>query len=219
MRLTTEALARTYVKSFLPAGHMYLKQNPRGIADYARGVRSLTYALWRSEIDLFTFIDTMVFAIQRGLTRAWYEGARHCGVEGHELTSAELRARDDLIASQYAYLVGFGEEIERNQREKKGKLTPLLRRAELWAGRYTEAYYAAMQMACKDAKLKWVYNPLKEHCMDCLTLNGMVFRASTWSEYGLRPRSRALECRGYRCGCGFVKTDDPLTEGEPPFKL
>lgn len=54
------------------------------------------------------------------------------------------------------------------------------------------------------------------NCDDCLNLHGRVYRASVWDRYGIAPQSPQLACGGWRCGCRFVVTDDPVTPGRPP---
>jgi|SRR3990172_189741 len=195
---------------------IYLKQRSGREKDFGRSVRSLVYGLWRGELDLFTFIDTMVFTLERNLTQAWYEGAAQCGVKSSELTEAETNARRDFIANQYAYLLGFADAVNKGSKANKGKLGPLIERSDLWVGRYAEAKYAGMQMACKDKKLKFVRGPTSDPCEDCIGFDGKVYRASTWLAANIRPRARNLKCRGYKCLCKFVVTDDPITPGSPP---
>jgi hypothetical protein len=185
--------------------------------DYARGVRSLVYSLWRGYTEQNAFIHTMVYAIERNIMLAWAEGAKACGISEEELTLEEISARKNLINSQYPYLIDFADAIIQGSRDNNGKLTPLYRRAEMWVNRFNEARNQAKQMACGDKKLMWVMNPLKEHCTDCLMLNGKVYRASVWKKYDLRPQMRKLECHGYKCGCSFTPTDDPATPGHPPI--
>lgn len=184
--------------------------------DYSRGVRSQVYSLWRGYSDTSGFIHTMVYSIERNIMLAWAEGAKSCGISEDELTVEEISARRNLINSQYPYLVDFADAIVQGSRENKGKLAPLYRRAELWINRVDEARNMAKQMACRDQKLKWVMNPLKEHCADCLHLNGRIYRASTWKKYDIHPQMRSLACHGYQCGCSFIPTDEPATRGKPP---
>ncbi len=196
--------------------HTYVKAVTSGEADYARGIRSLVRGLWTGELDEFTFIDTMVFAIQRGLRRAWFEGAEKCSIKPVELTKEELDAMNKIISEQYYFLIDFASSISKNSKANRGKLTPLYRRAELWVNQYGEARNQAKLMACGDKKLKWKFNPLKEHCSSCAMLDGRVYRASIWRKYNIRPRMSSLACGGWRCGCEFIITDEAVTPGRPP---
>jgi hypothetical protein len=202
--------------SVLKDNKLVLKSIESSTRDYARGIRSLVYGLWRDELDSYTFIDTLGFAVERGMMRAWVEGAASCGVGESELTPEEVTARREMIAMQYLPIVDFANAIVANSKAKRGKLAPLYRRADLWVNRYGEARNRAMQMACGNRKLKWVVNPIKEHCPSCLALDGRVYRASVWQQYDLRPRMRGLRCGGWACGCEFVETDEPVTHGFPP---
>lgn len=185
--------------------------------DYRRTVRALVYGSWRGEYDAFTFIDTMVGAIERNITVAWFEGMKRCGIAPEEMTEEERNAMQDFKANQYAYLIGYANSIASDSKANKGKLTPLLRRAELWVNRFGEARALAQQLACGDRKARWVMSPLKEHCVDCIKLNGRVHRLSTWRRYDIHPRHILLACGGHQCGCDWEMTDDHVTPGRPPM--
>lgn len=187
----------------------------KAISDYRLAVRSAVRRLWLGESTVFDFFDTMNFSITRHLRVAWKEGAASCGINEDELTNQEIAVRDRLINEQFPYLLNFADAIEENSRASGGLLGPHLQRAELWIGRYNEAKNRAKMLACGDQKLKWVYGDT-EHCEDCLNLNGRVYRASQWERYGLQPQSRSLACRGYRCQCQLVPTNEPATRGRPP---
>jgi hypothetical protein len=53
-----------------------LEKQIGGEADYKRTVRANARMFWAGETDLFNFTDMMVGTIRRGLTYAWYDGAR-----------------------------------------------------------------------------------------------------------------------------------------------
>lgn len=187
-----------------------------GAQNYRRSIRAAVRGFWTGAYDMNSFISEMSTVIRRNLTFAWYEGAKQCGINPSELTSEEISQLNIEINKDMGYLIGFADAIRRGQKSEGGKLTPLLRRAELWANRYDAVRSNAMSYACRDKKLKWVWNPLKEHCGDCMRLNGRVYRASIWRKYDIKPRMRSLACHGYNCGCMFVETDEPATPGRPP---
>ncbi|HET8707382.1 MAG TPA: hypothetical protein VFM46_13845, partial [Pseudomonadales bacterium] len=90
-------------------------------------------------------------------------------------------------------------------------LEPLLVRADMWANRYREAYTDAIAFiaAQNGGKLQWVYNPDKEHCDTCMSLNGIVAFATEWDAAGVRPQrapNAALDCGGWQCGCELRPT-------------
>jgi hypothetical protein len=184
--------------------------------DYGISIRANVRGFWKGEYDMFGFVDAMVSTIRRGFTRAWHEGARAVGIEPNELTSEELAELETTINGEISHIYGFALEISGHDKASGGKLAPLLSRAEMWSAKYLTVKSHAMMMAGGDKKLKWVINPVKEHCSDCVRLDGRVYRASIWARYNLRPRMRLLKCGGWRCGCRFEVTNDPVTPGRPP---
>lgn len=187
-----------------------------GRADYKRSINRLIYGLWSGQIDRFSFVDSMLLAINRNLTRAWLEGASECGIGPQELTVEERSAMDMNINAEIAFAVNFAADIMMGSKRNGGKLRTLQVRSETWATAYDRMYNLAMQMACADAKLMWMLGVRKEHCGSCTRLNGRVYRASVWAKYGIAPQSRDLECGGWRCGCRFEQTNLPVTPGRPP---
>ena len=72
-----------------------------------------------------------------------------------------------------------------------------------------DIYYVGLGNANRNQRYMWVMNPAKEHCRTCLKLNGQIHRMKEYTQRGLVPQSRALECRGFNCGCALQKTDLP----------
>ena len=110
-------------------------------------------------------------------------------------------------------------EVKDGSKENKGKLTPLLQRAQLWVNRYNDVKSEAQILACKDQKLRWDLGLTEKHCRTCYALNGKVKRASFWKKLGVRPQNAPnylLECEGWKCDCGMVVTDEPLSRGAMP---
>ena len=196
------------------------KQAPWGFgrsrANFARDVRDIVRSFWRDEIEYYDFIDGMYDIVVSGYEEAWAEGAATCGILPEEFTTDELDFLDEMIYAAWDPSISFADQIETNRRALGGKLGPLYTRAELWINKYDAVKALAQRIACRDQKLAWVYNPRKEHCEDCLNLHGRVYRASVWDRYGIAPQSPGLACGGWRCGCRFVVTDDPVTPGRPP---
>ena len=194
--------------------------NRRNFASYASGIRSAIYGLWSGQIDLFNFVDSMIATLEHGLRRSWYEGAAQCSIQPAELTLNELDAMRFLINSQVNYVMGLANDIQAADKSKKGKLRPFIQRGQMWINLYNQASNQARQMACGDQKMKWVISPIvKVHCSTCLKLSDRVYRASIWKKYDIRPgdtRPGKLACNGFRGGCGFMVTSDPVTPGRPP---
>ncbi len=179
-------------------------------------LRRLTRALWRGDIDVVIFLAIMAVVIRAGFRAAWRSGAAAAGISFDELTPAEIGALEGEIAIDVGNLSSLALDIAGNARLLGGVLAPLLQRVELWQNRIGEIRAFALRQAAGNQKLMWVWNPLKDHCSDCLKYNGRVHRASVWEAAGIRPRAGNLACGGWHCGCSFVVTDDPAKPGRPP---
>lgn len=184
--------------------------------DFRSAIRANARGLWMGAFDYFGFISNMTTVLRVGITRAFHEGAGRCGITPSELTETELSMIETEINGQIQYLVGFGNYIQAHSKKNKGKLSPILSRADMWANHYEYVASLGMEIACRDRKMEWVVDPAKESCSSCLRLNGRVYRASIWLKYDLRPRMHRLACKGYRCGCKFIETTKPATPGRPP---
>lgn len=172
----------------------------RGTSRYRLSLRAAIRGLWLGAFDRDEFFDQMTRSVERNLTIAWHSGAAECGIAPDELTQEELNALDKAIDYELLWIGGFATTIEANSKAKKGKVTPLLTRAEIWLGRWEGVRAKAKTMACGNQKLKWVVGPT-EHCNSCIRLNGKVKRASWWSENNVLPRVHGapwLACKGFR---------------------
>lgn len=188
----------------------------KGEEDYHMTIRSQVRGLWRGYFDFYGFLDNMFYAIQTGFQRAWYEGLQECGLTPEDMTLEERQRLDQEIDAELRYITGFAVDISSGSRDQGGLLRDLMWRVDLWQNRYVGVRELAKTYACGDRKLKWIVNPIKEHCRDCLMLDGKVYRASVWKDSGWAPRSRTLACGGFKCGCYFEETNEPITPGVPP---
>jgi hypothetical protein len=187
-----------------------------GEAQYRTSIRSAVRGLWAGETSRGEFEGAMTATIERRLSQAWTEGLAACGFTPEEATPADREVRTQAIDENIGYIVGFADAIEAGSRANGGKLDTLYSRAEMWVTGYGRTKTQTQLVACADQKFRWRWNPNKEHCDDCRNLNGRVYRASVWASYGVMPRSRELQCGGWRCGCNLEKTDAPVTPGRPP---
>jgi len=208
------------LQSGLKLLRLMAKQVPWGFgrsrAEFARDIKDIVRAFWRDEIEYYDFIDGMYEIVVAGYERAWAEGAATCGILPDEFTSDELDLLDEMIYATWYPSISFADQIEANRKALGGKLQPLYNRAELWVNQYGAVKAIAQSIACRDQKLMWIRNPRKNSCEDCINLDGRVYRASIWDRYGIYPQSPELGCGGWRCGCRFIVTDEPVTPGRPP---
>ena len=164
----------------------------------------------------------MRLAIERGLTDAWTEGAKKCGIAIDELSPDEQLALSDAIDGQLTFVPGFANDIIAGSKANKGKLTPLFQRTDLWVNQYPSVVSQAQTMACADQKLKWVLHGAhftQDPCVSCIKLDGKIKRASFWLKRDVKPQDPPnpnLECDGWRCGCAFIVTGEPLSKGPLP---
>jgi len=186
---------------------------------YRAGVRSAVYGLWRGEFDFFQFVDAMVSAIDRNFTTAWYDGMASCGMTPAEITQEERDRLQLEINTEIQYLMKYASAITEGSKANRGKLRDFTGRIPMWVNRFEGIRELAKIYACGDKKFEWVIGRTKEHCKDCLMLSGRVYRGSVWKASGWEPRSRDLECGGYKCLCRFVETSAPATPGVPPRKF
>lgn len=190
-----------------------------GSTNYRNGIRSAVRGLWGGALDYYQFYEAMEAAIRSGLTTAWHEGAKACGILPVDLSPTERVALAQAIANEYNYITDFATTIEAGSKANGGKMGSLMVRAEVWINRYLDVVNRAKIAACADQKLEWVLNYIrvsKKHCGSCLKLARRVKRASVWEKYDIRPQSPRLECGGWRCACGLVVMDKPCTPGPLP---
>jgi hypothetical protein len=185
-------------------------------ADYESQLKTLIRSLWFGRIDLFGYVDSHVSMVTRFFGQAWRQGSKDCGVNfPSESSVEELQRFDEETNDEIRRVLPFAEEIVA-AKDADGNVDQFIIRARMWANQWGRIRNLASQIVCKDRKLRWRRNPLKESCVDCVRMDGRVYRASTWQKYGILPRTRELACHGYYCGCGFEPTDEPITPGRPP---
>jgi hypothetical protein len=185
--------------------------------DYQSAMRTATRGLWSGKNGILAFITQAEQAIEYYFTTAWNEGLGECGIAPSEQTADETARLRLEINTEIGYLWQFGYDIMRGSKLEGGKLTTIFNRLDMWTNKYAKIRALARTYACEDQKLEWVMNPLKEHCRDCLKLNGKVYRQSVWRKYNVYPRMPELECGGYKCGCDLIVTTKPLSRGRPPL--
>lgn len=181
---------------------------------YGINVRGNVRAFWRGLITYGQFIDSMLSTIRRGLTIAWYEGMKICGLKPEDMTSAENSHLENIIFVEFSKLHGLADWLVENTRQLGGKFKDLLYRLTLWIGRYSDVVNQAKLLACKDKLLIWDVTAGKKHCPSCASLEGIVKRASEWLKAGIfpkRPENHNLDCGGWKCGCGLNPTSNPRT--------
>lgn len=190
----------------------------KSLSSFRTGIRGNIRGLWLGELTVFGFVDGMRATIELGFRQAWAEGAGQCGVSIDELTQQELQQLQTMTNNQFPYLPGFASDIVERDKAAGYPLDPHLDRGEMWISQYGVVVNRAAGMACGDRKKKWILGEA-EHCSSCLKLNGKVKRHSFWVERGIEPQVNGawyLDCRGYKCQCSLVDTDEPVSRGPLP---
>lgn len=188
----------------------------KSFSAYRSALRSNVRALWNGTWNWLEFFEGMSDAIRVQYPFAWREGMKLAGMEPEAMTDDETARLNLEIHRETRYIGRFGDAIEKGSKANKGKLEPLMRRADLWAAGYNRVRDLAMTYAKNDPKLKWQIDAPKESCPSCKKLNGKIKRASFWQAKGIYPRCfECLICKG-GCKCSFVPTTEPLSRGPLP---
>lgn len=184
----------------------------KSLEGWAKSLRANARGVWLSELDVISFTQSMDAGIRRYFNMAWNEGAAICGIKPDERTPEENQALNEQMLISSNAIFGLWRFINENSKENNGLWRKTLARLELWKNSYSRVFELAKQMSCKNKKLLWQYGAT-EHCNSCRRLNGKVYRASTWQQMGIYPKSPLLECGGFRCQCRLVPTKLRLTPG------
>ena len=123
------------------------------------------------------------------------------------------REEQDVINEQVdlAQDSDFGKELTAGLFLTGGR--SLAERVVIWVNVASSIYEMGRTYDKNDPFLKWVRDPVKMSCGDCIRLNGQVHRASAWKSSGWFPRSNGLECKGFRCGCRYIQTREQQEVG------
>lgn len=184
-------------------------------SQYRASLRAAIRGYMTDEFSQVGFVQAYDAAIRRGFESAFAEGAAKGGINRNEYSEAEINRLQALIAEEQSYVLPFAQRLKA-MKENGASVSSGLDQAGRWANRYERIAAIGLMMANGNKKLKWVADLSKENCIDCLKLNGRVYRAEVWDRYGIAPRDSALACGGYNCGCDLEETDEPLTRGRPP---
>lgn len=191
----------------------------KSLNNFKSSLTASARGLWSGQLDSLSFADSFFSTLRRGLTQAWYEGAKEFGIKPDELSEEELAVLAQKIGDNNQYVGGLADFISQHTKAQGFSFETIKPRLDLWINRYEEVKELAKSMAGGNRKLRWDFLGLvKEHCRSCLKLKGRVARSKTWAERGLYPRATngTLACGGFHCGCGFTETDEPVTRGRWP---
>jgi hypothetical protein len=199
--------------------YLAVSEQSRAASSYGRDLRGIARVFWRGEIDFDQAYSQLIDTIRIGLTRAWHEGARECGIQPSELSPAERAELTSAIAIEQSHVIGLLDFITQHSKANGGKFGTVLNRVSLWELRYIDVVNRAKLMACGDQKGEWVRGPTSDGCRTCIAMNGKVKRFSYWAERGPHPQdppNQTIQCHGWNCLCELIVTDKPLSRGPLP---
>jgi len=201
----------------------------RTFRSYNRALRRVVQNVHnaRSYAETERYWNEMQSIIRYGLAEAIREGAIQGGLKSGVIPSSDRLPLDMRISTEILLSTDFINAAWDTSKTKGGTqadLTRGLRRADMWANRWKELKSLAAAIAGRVARrdgtvvqnLRWDFGKTREHCRDCSTYVGRVYKADIWFKWGALPQSRALECRGFLCQCKLTPTDERAMPGHPP---
>lgn len=139
-----------------------------------------------------------------GLT-AYKDGMAQGGVFVDELDPDDERDYQNVFVDQASYVSGFSDDL---YVKKAITLNNLDMRVNMW-GKSLQAFVDSGQVtASANGMYRWETDPLKESCVTCLRMNGQIHRMKNYYANNILPKSSALACRGFLCGCKLVRTNE-----------
>ena len=135
--------------------------------------------------------------------------------EPEELEDADFAEIEAQFNLNFDSIDRLSDDIYNDRYSEEGTglgLVSLLLRMALWVSvaKGLSVFAKLRNKENAEVKYRFVYG-LTEHCADCLRLNGQVHTTEEWLAHSdMLPQSRALECRGFRCQCSLVETDEPV---------
>lgn len=198
------------------AGWQGLSELSSHQGDYLAGLRAAIRGLWSGATTWYDAFEALRLVIEVGLRWAWIEGMAQAGIGQAEISLEEWDIWQTAVNAEVQHIPGLLEFVESNSHARGGKLETCYGRIDLWANRYNDIVNRAKVTAASNPKLKWRIGGTKEHCKDCATYEGRVYRAKSWEKVGAMPQSHDLECGGWKCQCRLDPTDEPCWPGLPP---
>jgi len=149
---------------------------------------------------------TLLEQLKRDGEAAYLDGLKRAGIKKPELGESGQTALSQWLSKQQPLVRSFVMDVG------SGKYTDkeLSNKGLQWSnGSLSDMLYKGMVDAAPRKLWRWVINPLKEHCVTCLRLNGQVHTMKAYADRGLLPNSVRLVCHGDFCGCKLVPDDGP----------
>lgn len=169
---------------------------------------------WSGILSYTGLISGYDQAVRRYIKEAVSEGAAEGGLRPGDFLPHEITMIEGWISDEQSHVLGFAD-YAKSLKDADKDFDILLSRIDLWVGRYPLFVTKGLALA-EDPKVMWKLGGTIEHCVDCLKMDGRVYRLSTLVKYEALPQSWTLTCHGVKCQCDKVPTDEPITRGRPP---
>lgn len=150
------------------------------------------------------FTGRMRSLLELNIYRAYVDGLRDGGVDD-DPSEDEQKEINTLISDQGAYISGLADAIYKDEDTIISQAVADQKPAMWFNKSVNPAYQAGLASADGNSLYEWVYGDT-EHCSDCNKLNGQRHRMKDWTRKEILPKSDTLECKGFNCECGLVKT-------------
>lgn len=178
-----------------------LEQMFKGLIDeYDDEIDSLVTDALNQDITQAKFEAKLETITAAAILAAYLLGS---GKKESELTKLDKQFLQEQYNINAIAVAGYGADIYGGKYADEP--TTALNRNELWTNTIESMLEAGKSRSKVNRMLKWVRNPAKDSCVDCLAYDGQVKPAREWEAMGVYPRGRMLKCGGYHCGCSFVE--------------
>lgn len=178
------------------------------LANYADMLEELVLKAEKGEIDQSEFESEMERLIALTLVALY---VIYSNRDVDEFDDTDYEFIESNLRTNFNSIPTLSDDIYSGRYTAEG-LGALLLRMGLWVAVAGSIVVAAKlrNKRNEERRYKFVYGHT-EHCDDCLRLNGQVHTAADWFASGLYPQSPMLTCRGFRCQCKLIQTDDDET--------
>lgn len=147
---------------------------------------------------------------------AYRDGLKDAGVDPDDMDTRDEAALQEWLRLQSGYVTKFADRVF-SQGLSDAQVEA---HAEMWANKsLRDAYQLGQASGAWNGMYTWKLGATEEHCTDptkgvpCVRLHEQVHRMRDWRKKGLWPGCSATTCKGYRCGCKFVKVPGKRASG------
>jgi len=140
---------------------------------------------------------------------AFRDGLKDAGVDPHDMDTRAEAALQEWLRLQSEYVTKFADRVFRQGLSD----AQVEAHAQMWANKsLRDAYQLGQASGAWNGMFIWKMGPTREHCEDCLRLEGQIHRMRDWRKKKWLPGSERLTCHGYNCACNLV-----AAPGKPAF--